>query len=129
MAAALQGIALSEPIAFSEFVNVISRQSLVEMDQHIRSQYHQGCFSIVDFDFVGRMEALSTDLIYVLECIKAPEPVLAQAYRRNHQTGSSIELWDAVPADLRRLFLRTFEIDFDVLQYPFRLPEHGQRRH
>jgi hypothetical protein len=120
--AAIQGVKLSKPIGFAEFISVVSRQSLAEMDQHYRPQYYEGRFLVVKFDFVGRMEALSSDLTYVLEQIDAPESIIAQANRRNNETGSSVEFWDSVPADVRGLFLKTFEIDFDVLRYPRRIP-------
>jgi hypothetical protein len=123
LSAAAQGVALSDPITFAEFVTVVSRQCVAEMDSHWRPQYYEGCFSIVKFDFVGRLEALHSDLIYVLECIDAPETVIAQAHRRNHETGSSVELWHSVPPDVHRLFLKVFEVDFDVLRYPIRLPK------
>jgi hypothetical protein len=41
---------------------------------------------------------------------------------RHNMAGSSCELWEAVPPEVHRLFLATFDIDFDVLQYSHRLP-------
>ena len=122
--AAQNRIALSEEITFSEFVDVVSRQSVTEMDSHFRPQCYEGRFPVVKFDFVGRMETFADDLIYVLERIEAPETAVAQAHARNHETGSTVRIWESVSADARRLFLEAFEIDFDVLQYPRRLPAH-----
>jgi hypothetical protein len=120
--AARVGVALSEPITFSQFVNVVCRQSLAEMDQHCSPQFHAGRFRFIDFDFIGRMESLDSDLTYVLERIGADESIFARAHFRHNETGSSVELWDTVPSDVRLLFLKIFGIDFDVLQYPRRIP-------
>ncbi len=124
-----QGVALSDPITFPEFVGVVCRQSLAEMDSHYRPQFYEGRFGLVKFDFVGRMEMLPTDLTYALERIGAAESVFAQAYQRNNETGSRIEHWETVPPDTRRLFLDTFEIDFDVLKYPHRVAGPTPVRH
>jgi dermatan 4-sulfotransferase 1 len=123
--AAQFGIALSDPVTFTQFVNIVCRQSLTEMDQHWYPQFYAGRFGIVNFDFIGRMEALDTDLTYVLERIGAEESVFARAQFRHNETGSSAELWNTVPSDVQRLFLKIFGIDFDVLKYPRRIPAFG----
>ena len=120
--AAQLGLTLSEPITFAQFVSVVCRQSLSEMDQHWSPQFHEGRFRFVNFDFIGRMEALDSDLTYVLERIGADKSIFARGYFRHNETGSSVELWETVPSDLRRLFLKYFGIDFDILQYPRRIP-------
>jgi hypothetical protein len=120
--AAEQGIALSDPMAFAQFVSVVCRQSLAEMDIHYRPQYYEGRFGIVKYDFIGRMEMLPHDLMYAFERIGAPESVMARVHERNNVAGSNLEAWNNVPPDIHRLFLSTFDIDFDILQYPRRLP-------
>jgi dermatan 4-sulfotransferase 1 len=120
--AAEHGIALSEAMTFAEFVSVVCHQSLAEMNTHYRPQYYEGRFGIVKYDFIGRMETLPHDLTYVFERIGAPEWIIAQVHKRNNVAGSSLEVWESVPADVHRLFLATFGIDFDILQYPRRLP-------
>jgi len=120
--AASQGTVLSDPITFEQFVTVVSRQSLVEMDGHWRPQYYEGRFAFVKYDFIGRMETMPNDLVYALERIGAPESIVARANERINMTGSSVELWGAVSPEVQRLFLATFNIDFDVLQYARRLP-------
>lgn len=117
-----QGAAISDPITFAEFVSIVSRQSLAEMNPHYRPQYYEGRFDIVKFDFMGRMETLPQDLMYAFECIGAPESVIARVYERTNAAGSSLEVWETVPSDVRREFLAVFEIDFDVLQYSSRFP-------
>jgi hypothetical protein len=121
-AAAEQGVALSDPITFEEFVAVISRQGLADMDPHYRPQYYEGRFPIVKYDFIGRMEAMPHDLVYALERIGAPESIIARANERYNEAGSSLDLWGTVSAEVQRQFRATFEIDFDALQYPGRLP-------
>lgn len=122
-AAAAQGAALSDPIPFEQFVGVVSRQSLEDMDPHYRPQYCEGRFAVVRYDFIGRMEAMPCDLVYALERIGAPEAVIARADERYNAAGCSLDLWEAVSAAVRRQFLATFEIDFDILQYSCRMPQ------
>ena len=117
-----QGVTLSDPMTFAEFVSIASRQSLPEMNPHYRPQYYEGRFGIIKFDFVGRMETLPHDLMYALERIDAPDSVIARVYERTNVAGSSLEAWESVPSDVRREFLSVFEIDFDVLQYSSRFP-------
>ena len=120
--AAEQRIALSDPMTFAQFVSVVSRQSLTDMNPHYRPQYYEGRFAIVKYDFVGRMEAFPHDLKYALERIEAPESIIALVNERNNAAGTSLEIWETVSLELQRLFLSTFEVDFDVLQYPHHLP-------
>jgi len=115
--AAEQGTVLSDTITFAQFVSVVSRQSLAEMNTHCRPQYYEGRFGIVKFDFIGRIEAMSRDLTYALERIEAPESIIARVNERHNVAGSSMEFWDTVPAEVKRQFLATYEIDFDLLQY------------
>jgi dermatan 4-sulfotransferase 1 len=120
--AAELGTVLSDPITFEQFVSVVSRQSLEEMDPHCRPQYYEGRFAIVKYDFIGRVEAMPGDLVYAFERIGAPESIISRVNERYNVAGSSFDLWDTVPSEVQRLFLATFEIDFDTLQYPRRLP-------
>jgi len=115
------GIALSDPITFDDFVSIVSRQSLQEMNPHWRLQYYEGRFEVVKFDFIGRMEAMTSDLVYVLEQIRAPEALFNKVNERHNMTRSSSGLWETVSSEVRRQFLTTFDIDFDILHYPRRL--------
>jgi hypothetical protein len=121
-AAADQGAVVSDPITFEEFVAVVSRQTPEEMDTHYRPQYYEGRFPIVKYDFIGRMEAMPDDLVFVLERIGAPESIIARAHERYNFAGSSLDLWESVSSEVQRQVRATFEIDFDTLQYPTRLP-------
>jgi len=118
--AAAHGVPLSEKITFAEFVQVVSLQAIEEMDPHWRPQYHEGKFSSIKFDFIGRMEMIATDFAYILEQIAAPPEVMHRAIQPHNVTGSSLAMWSTVTADVRREFLRVFEIDFDTLRYPMR---------
>jgi len=120
--AADQGTVLSDPITFEEFVSVVSRQSLEEMDPHCRPQYYEGRFGMVHYDFIGRIEAMPRDLLYALQRIGAPESIIAQVNKRHNVSGSSLGLWETVPPEAHRLFLAASGIDFDALHYPRRLP-------
>jgi hypothetical protein len=115
--AAKQGMLISDEITFAEFVSVVSRQSLAEMDCHCRPQFYEGRFGMLKYDFVGRMEWMARDLTYVLERIGAPEAIIARINEKHNEAGSSIAAWDSVPDDVRQLFLSAFGIDFDVLEY------------
>jgi hypothetical protein len=100
----------------------VSRQSLEEMDPHCRPQYYEGRFAIVKYDFIGRVEAMPGDLVYAFERIGAPESIISRVNERYNVAGSSFDLWETVRPEVHRLFLATFDIDFDTLQYPHRLP-------
>ncbi len=67
--AAEHGIELSDPITFQQFVSVVCRQSLEEMNAHCRPQYYEGRFGVVKYDFIGRVETLPGDLVYAFERI------------------------------------------------------------
>jgi hypothetical protein len=123
--AARLGIGLSDPITFDEFVGVVSRQGIAEMDPHWRPQYYEGRFGTVRYDFVGRMETMPNDLIYALERINAPAALIERAGDRLNATGAPLDLWASVSPEVHRQYLATFAIDFDVLQYPRRLPGAG----
>lgn len=115
--AAEQGTVLSDPITFEQFVSVVSRQSLKDMDPHCRPQYYEGRFGLVKYDFVGRMESTHRDLVYAFKRIGAPESLIARVDERHNVAGSTTELWETLSPEVLRLFLTTFEIDFDTLQY------------
>jgi hypothetical protein len=118
--AAEQGVRLSDPINFEEFVTVVSRQRVEEMDPHWRPQFHEGRFATIKFDFVGRMETPDS-LAYALERIGAPERTIERSIERHNVTGAGVDIWDTVSPDARRLFLKAFAIDFDALHYSQRL--------
>lgn len=115
-----QGVPLSEVITFEEFVQVVSAQPIEDMDPHWRQQYYEGRFGIIKFDFVGHVEMLSSDLLYVLERIKAPADLMYKAARPHNVTGSSLAMWAQVSAEIRSAFVKAYAIDFDTLRYPFR---------
>jgi Sulfotransferase family len=117
------GLPLSPHITFAEFVAVASRQTVREMDIHWRPQYYQGHFDRIQFDFIGRMERMPADLIYILERIGAPRSMVARASERHNESGAGIELWESVPAQARERFLDAFAIDFDALGYSRELPQ------
>jgi hypothetical protein len=121
--AAQQGMALSETITFEEFVTVVSRQSVAEMNDHWRPQFYEGRFQTIKFDFVGRMEMMPGDLIYALERIGAPESILQRAGEKSNVTGASLDLWRNVSPAARKLYLDTFAVDFNTLHYPRELVE------
>jgi predicted O-methyltransferase YrrM len=120
VAAKEQGVTLSEIITFDEFVRVASAQPVKEMDPHWRQQYYEGRFSIINFDFVGHVEMLTSDMIYVLERLQAPEALMHKAARPHNVTGSTLAMWGNVPSEARSAFVKTYAIDFDVFRYPFR---------
>jgi predicted O-methyltransferase YrrM len=115
-----QGLPLSEKITFEEFVRVASAQPIKDMDPHWRQQHYEGRFGIIKFDFVGHVEMLTSDLLYVLERLKAPKDLMHKAARPHNVTGSSLAMWSQVSAEVRSEFIKTFAIDFDTLRYPFR---------
>lgn len=120
-----QGVMPSDPITFEEFVNIISRQKIAEMNPHWRPQYCEGRFAAIKYDFIGRIEMMPSDLVYALETIGAPQAIVERASQRLNATGSSIDLWESVSPEIRKQYLTTFAVDFDAFQYPRRLPGSG----
>jgi predicted O-methyltransferase YrrM len=119
-AAALCGITLSERITFAEYIQVISAQSLEGMDTHWRPQYYEGRFAEIKFNFIGHVEKLSNDLAYVLERLDAPNEIMHKAVQPRAVREAAFQLWATVPGDIRAAFLRTHDVDFDMLRYPKR---------
>jgi hypothetical protein len=119
-AAKEQNVPLSEVITFEEFVRVASAQQVQDMDPHWRHQHFEGRFGTIKFDYVGHVEMLSSDLLYILERLKAPTELMHKASRPHNVTGASIAMWAQVSAETRLAFARTYAIDFDTLRYPFR---------
>ena len=115
-----QGVALSEVITFEEFVRVASAQPVEKMDAHWRQQFFEGRFGIIKFDYVGHLEMLSSDFLYILERLKAPSELMLKASQVHNATGSSIAMWQEVSAEVRSEFVKSYAIDFDTLRYPFR---------
>ncbi|MBV9756866.1 MAG: sulfotransferase family 2 domain-containing protein [Alphaproteobacteria bacterium] len=120
-AAAEQKLALGKTIGFADFVRVVAQQPVAQMEAHWRPQYHEGRFDHIRFDFVARAERMPADLVYALERIGAPEPLIDKA-GAIAPPAADPAAWNAVPAELRGLFLERFAIDFDALHYPRRLP-------
>lgn len=121
-AAAEQGVTLSSTIEFEEFVAIVSRQQLRDMDPHWRPQYYEGRFETIKFDFVGHVEMMPSDLIYVLERLGAEDSMIKRANEKQNVTGSDVAMWDAVSSEVRKLFVDTYAADFEVSRSPRRLP-------
>ncbi len=119
-AAKQQGVPLSEVITFEEFVRVVSAQPMEDMDPHWRQQHYEGRFGIIKFDFVGHVEMLTSDLLYVLERLKAPADLMLKTGRPHNVTGASLAMWAQVSGEVRGIFVKSYAIDFDTLRYPFR---------
>ncbi len=119
-AAATLGITLSEPITFDEFVRVVAAQEVDAMDPLWRPQFLEGHFARVNYDVIGRVETLATDLSYVLERLGAPADFMHRAILPTHSDGARLGVWSETKAATRAAFLKTFEIDFDSLRYPKR---------
>ena len=117
-----QRVTLSEPISFEEFVAVVAGQTIGEMDDHWRPQYYEGRFATIRYDFVGRMERMPEDLVYILQRIGAPADMIARAGERSNATGADFRLWESVSPAVRRRYVDAFAMDFDMLDYPRRVP-------
>jgi hypothetical protein len=123
-AAEEQGVTLSVEPTFEEFVHVVSQQPVEQMDSHWRPQYFEGRFGIISYNYVGHVEMLHSDLPYILEQIDAPEYLQKKANEQHNVTGSQMAIWDTVSSEIRQKFMRTFEIDFDTLCYPYKTIRH-----
>jgi len=113
---------ISPEPTFDEFVRVVSRQPVEQMDSHWRQQYFEGRFGIIKYNFVGHVEMLHCDLPYILEQIDAPRHLHAKAAEQHNVTGAAMDIWETVTPETRQKFMKAFEIDFDTLRYPYRIP-------
>lgn len=63
----------SDPVSFEEFIKFICQQDTEVMDVHWRPQTLITGVDYIKYDFIGKVENLSSDIVYLFNKIKAPK--------------------------------------------------------
>ena len=113
MAALLGGV--EGEITFELFLEAVARESPRDMDPHYAVQHHQTGQAFIDYDFIGRFEALDAALETIGEAIGAN---LADHSVRidHHRTGEKVYERFLTPRALE-LMRSIYRLDFESFGY------------
>jgi hypothetical protein len=111
------GRVLSQPISFEEFIELALDQDIAAMDPHYRPQFYEGAFSVIRYDFVGRVESMEDDLRHVFDCMSKGRSPILRAPEKLNQTVAAPHLWGQVSARTMDRFLAKYECDFATFRY------------
>lgn len=103
-------------ITFNDFVSVIEKQTLLEMDYHWRPQTFLTCQSSINYDFVGKLETFDDDFKEVADNISLD---LLEYYlpEVRHQTNSKKLLQNYYDDDLFERVYNIYKVDFLNFSY------------
>jgi hypothetical protein len=104
------------PISFGDFVSVIEKQSLLEMDYHWRPQTYLTCQSTIKYDFIGKLENFENDFNHASKYI-SPELDKYYSPEVRHQTGANKRLQKYYDDDLFERVYNIYEVDFVNFSY------------
>lgn len=104
-------------ISFGEFVSVVSRQSVAEMNHHWRTQYYQTYQDEMKYDVIGRFESFEEDLRTVLSRI-TPEYEQFLTTNRPHKTDADKLITQYYTDEIEESVYTTFKTDFEHFEYP-----------
>jgi hypothetical protein len=110
---------LRSHVSFSDFVGVVARQSIQQMDMHWRVQYHQILYEAFRYDHIGRVETFSQDIAVVANRIH-PDLLRLVPPKPINVRKATAQVEKYYPRALRDLVNRTYEIDFTTFGYEFR---------
>jgi hypothetical protein len=104
-------------LSFADFVHFTAATAGRRIDVHWQSQDDMLNVPGVGFDFIGKLESLSQDLVWVIEHVGASRAVVAAI--NAHFNKSPHRPWrDYYTSALAEEVYRTYERDFDRLGYP-----------
>lgn len=104
-------------VSFSEFVEAISSQTIVEMNPHWRPQYYQTFQDLIEYDFIGRYENFTRDFEHVLARI-SPDNMLNPGVEARHGTDADDKIARYYTIELLQKVNELFAIDFNAFEYP-----------
>lgn len=107
---------IAYPISFSDFVDQIEKQSLLEMDYHWRPQTYLTCQSTIKYDFIGKLEKFENDFNEVGKKI-SPEIGKYYSPEVRHQTDANNMLKKYYDKDLFSRVYDIYKVDFDNFSY------------
>jgi len=116
---------LDQDISFEEFVHVISKQKIISMNSHWRTQYYQTFQDNIAYDFIGKIENFSEDLKIALSKIN-PDYKRFISNERRHATHANALLSAYYTPTLINLVQQIYEKDFIYFGYDFDLQKAYQ---
>lgn len=107
---------LDTEISFSEFIDVITEQRVIDMNPHWRTQYYQTYQDRISYDFIGKLENLEEDLKKVLNRI-TPDYSKFLSKETRHATNATDLISQYYTDSLVRKVQSKFAVDFDYFKY------------
>lgn len=107
---------IDQAVSFSQFIEVVSSQSIMEMNPHWRPQYHQTLQTSLTYDFVGRYENFAEDFRNVCSRISA-DFSYCPARETRHRTNANQKVKEFYTKSLLREVRRIYDIDFTHFGY------------
>lgn len=102
---------------FIEFLNIIKRQDVVEMDQHWRPQNYNLLLDCVDYNFIGKLENFDKDFKHITDSNGCPhvETVNKNKYKSKDKKLTIADL----TSDELEIVYSLYEQDFESFGYEF----------
>lgn len=103
---------LNAPVSFSEFVDVVCEQPIVNMDPHWRVQYYQTFQDGITYDFIGRLESFRQDIVTVMTRINKDFGRYLSEERRNATDAAELlgkHYTEALVRKVRAKYAKDFE--------------------
>ena len=112
-------------VSFSDFICFICGQDSPDMESHWRVQYDEALGAVTDFDFVGKLEYLATDIRAMLGLLYGTCEGFGLDDKENKSpmvTGASSKLHRYYTDNLVSLVAKRYKMDFYSFGYSFELP-------
>jgi hypothetical protein len=107
---------LSKEITFDEFVDVVCKQDISEMDPHWRIQYYQTFQDTIKYDFIGKLENFVNDSAVVFSKITKEYEKYFRVEQR-HATSSNDLMRDYYNEKIINKVNAKYKIDFENFGY------------
>lgn len=107
---------LEQDILFEDFVQVVCKQNVLQMNSHWRTQYYQTFQDNITYDFMGKIENFNDDIKTVLTKIN-PDYQRFMSTEKRHATNADTLLTAHYTPDLIKLVQQTYEKDFHYFGY------------
>ena len=118
------GAALDTPVSFAEFVAAVIGQSDLEMNPHWRVQTSHILHPLIPYDFIGRFERYVEDYAECFRVLGIPAEEIPEYRHFNRSRGDSGEnCRKYYDSGLQEQVYRRYQKDFELLGYPYDLPE------
>ena len=109
---------LDQDISFEEFINIVCSSKIIHMNSHWRVQYYQTFQKNIEYDFIGKIEHLDTDIKHVMGNIN-PDYQRFISDEKRHATDANELLQTYYTPELTRLVQQKYEKDFTYFAYDF----------